>query len=62
MLRVPTAGTHPAFVRGLVDLVEERTGGREPEARSRLGPWPGVCAAGCCTNARASLPAIAGAD
>jgi ferrochelatase len=62
MLRVPTAGTHPAFVRGLVDLVEERTGGREPEARSSLGPWPGVCAAGCCANAREGLPAIAGSD
>ena len=62
MARVSTPGTHPAFVRGLVDLVEERRAGAPALALSPLGPWPSVCAAGCCANPRAALPAVAGED
>jgi len=41
--RVPTPGTHPAFVSGLVDLIEERLNDVPPEQRphvTELGPWP----------------------
>ena len=42
-VRVPTPGTHPAFVAGLVDLIEERLNDvpddRRPHA-TELGPWP----------------------
>lgn len=62
MVRVPTPGTHPAFVTAIADLVEERVAGRPPVALSPLGPWPGVCAAGCCANLRADLPTVAGED
>ena len=39
--RAGTAGTHPAFVRSLVDLLAERRAGGEP----RLGT---NCPASCC--------------
>jgi ferrochelatase len=61
-LRVATPGTHPSWVSGLVDLVQEVTSGGPAAALSPLGPWPASCAAGCCANARAPLPALAGAD
>lgn len=61
-LRVPTAGVHPAFVSGLVDIVEESLRDRPAEALTDLGPWPSLCAIGCCPNARADLPTVAGAD
>jgi ferrochelatase len=62
MLRVPTPGTHPAFVAAIADLVEERLAGAQPVACSPLGPWPAVCAAGCCPNPRMDLPTVAGED
>ena len=42
-LRVPTPGTHPAFVSGLVDLIEERLNDVPADQRphvTELGPWP----------------------
>ncbi len=42
-VRVPTPGTHPAFVSGLVDLIEERVNDVPHEQRphlTTLGPWP----------------------
>ena len=42
-LRVPTPGTHPAFVSGLVDLIEERLNDVPSDQRphvTELGPWP----------------------
>ena len=42
-VRVPTPGTHPAFITGLVDLVEERLNDVPVEQRPHvtdLGPWP----------------------
>ncbi len=62
MLRVATPGGDLAFVLGLVDLVEERVRGAPAMAETPLGPWPSVCAAGCCPNLRRELPAVAGAD
>ncbi|MGA0567866.1 ferrochelatase [Rathayibacter sp. KR2-224] len=42
-IRVATPGTHPAFVAGLVDLIEERLDDIPVEQRPHvtdLGPWP----------------------
>jgi ferrochelatase len=63
LVRVPTVGVDPAFVAGLVDLLEERAA----EARGELepaGPWvrPSVCPAGCCPNLRSWRPALCGSD
>lgn len=63
-VRVPTPGTHPAYVAGLVDLVLERVNGTPVEARpavTELGPWYDVCRPGCCENVRLGFrPALAG--
>lgn len=63
-VRVPTPGTHQAFVSGLVDLVLERRDGvplDQRPAQTRLGPWYDVCRPGCCENARLGFkPAAAG--
>jgi ferrochelatase len=47
-VRAGTAGTHPAFVSGLVDLVAEQLTGRSPESLSELGICGWQCPAGCC--------------
>ena len=64
VVRTPTPGTHPAFVRGLVDLVVERIEGTPVEDRpatTEWGPWYDVCRPGCCENVRLGFrPAIAG--
>jgi len=63
-VRVPTPGTHPAYVAGLVDLVLERVNGTPTEERpamTELGPWYDVCRPGCCENVRLGFrPALAG--
>jgi protoporphyrin/coproporphyrin ferrochelatase len=49
MVRAGTAGTHPAFVAGLRDLIVERmTPGANRPALGRLGPSHDVCAPDCC--------------
>jgi ferrochelatase len=62
--RTPTPGVDPAFVSGLVDLVEERLRGTPPADRPHetdLGPWFDVCRPACCENVRAGFkPAAAG--
>ncbi|HEY9323475.1 MAG TPA: ferrochelatase [Agromyces sp.] len=63
-VRTPTPGVDPAFVAGLVDLVEERLNGT-PAAdrphRTALGPWFDVCRPACCENVRAGFkPAASG--
>jgi protoporphyrin/coproporphyrin ferrochelatase len=63
LVRVPTVGVDPAFVAGLVDLLEERAA----EARGELEPTgpgvrPSVCPAGCCPNLREWRPALCGSD
>ncbi len=67
-VRAATAGVHPAFVGGLVDLMVERAAqarGLEP-ARPRRGdldPAPVRCLPGCCPNLRAAgTPALCGGD
>jgi ferrochelatase len=63
-VRVPTPGTHPAYVAGLVDLVLERVNGTPVDARpavTPLGPWYDVCRPGCCENVRLGFrPALSG--
>lgn len=63
-VRTPTPGVDPAFVAGLVDLVEERLNGTPVAERphaTALGPWFDVCRPACCENIRAGFkPAAAG--
>ncbi|MDJ1113322.1 ferrochelatase [Microbacterium dauci] len=63
-IRTATPSTHPAYVAGLVDLVEERlqaTPVAERPAVTDLGPWYDVCRPGCCENKRLGFqPALAG--
>ena len=47
--RAGTAGTHPAFVSMIRELIEERLdSGLEKRVAGRFGPSPDVCAANCC--------------
>ncbi|WP_159499989.1 ferrochelatase [Microbacterium sp. 18062] len=63
-IRTQTPGVDPAYVAGLVDLVEERFRGIPAKDRphgTSLGPWFDVCRPGCCENVRAGFkPAAAG--
>ena len=67
MVRVPTVGTDPEFVSGLVDLLLERAGQARGEDQQRPA-WPGsdvrpsVCRPGCCPNLRVAKPALCGMD
>lgn len=61
--RVPTPGVHPAFVRGLVDLVLERVDDVPADERPHLtglGPWPDHArvASGAIVSPDASVPAV----
>jgi ferrochelatase len=61
--RATTAGTHPAFVATVRDLVLERAAveeGADPvrAAAGGLGPCWDACAAHCCPNPRADRPAL----
>ncbi|MGH9102125.1 MAG: ferrochelatase [Acidimicrobiales bacterium] len=52
MARSATAGTHPAFVGTIADLVAEKvTGVAAPRGLSRLAPRPDPCLPGCCPAA-----------
>jgi ferrochelatase len=49
VIRAGSAGTHPAFVSMIRELVEERLdGSAERRAVGRFGPSPEVCAQNCC--------------
>ncbi len=48
MVRAGTVGTHPLFVRGLVDILEEHLVGGPQKALGPLGPRVNPCVAGCC--------------
>jgi ferrochelatase len=49
MARAGTAGTHPAFVAGLRELIVERlTPGADRRSVGRFGPSHDVCAPDCC--------------
>ncbi len=50
-VRTPTPGTHPAFVRGLADLIEQRMADRTAPPRVSAcgdGTWFDACPADCC--------------
>ena len=47
-VRAASAGTHPAFVAGIVDLVEEQLIGRVAESLSELGLCGVECPTTCC--------------
>lgn len=52
-VRTPTPGTHPAFVSGLADLIEQRMAARSAEPRSSAcsdGTWFDACPADCCVK------------
>ena len=62
-VRVSTPGTDARFVAMVRDLLVERAAVERGEAvqRPALGSWPAGwdrCAAGCCPNPRAPLPAV----
>jgi protoporphyrin/coproporphyrin ferrochelatase len=65
--RAATAGTHPAFVAAICDLLLERAAVErcEPVVRASVGP-PGpshdVCPVGCCPNLLGPRPALCGAS
>ncbi|MBS2003642.1 MAG: ferrochelatase [Cyanobacteria bacterium SZAS LIN-5] len=48
MERAGTAGIHPAFVKMIRQLIEERTTGAERLALGTLGSRPDLCAEDCC--------------
>ncbi len=48
MVRAGTVGTHPLFLRGLVDVLDEHLVGATPVALGSLGPRVNPCRAGCC--------------
>jgi ferrochelatase len=68
MVRVPSVGTDPEFVSGLVDLVLERAAQARGSAPAAFPSWPGdavspaVCPQGCCPNLRTAKPALCGSD
>jgi len=55
--RVPTPGVHRQYVRGIVDLISERSAGLDGKAllsgrasAVELGPWFDVCRPNCCVK------------
>ena len=48
MVRALTAGTHPAFVKMIRELILERVDGIEPRFLGSRGLAHGVCPPGCC--------------
>jgi ferrochelatase len=49
VVRAGTAGTHPAFVSMIRELIEERLGeSAERRVAGRFGPNPDVCPVNCC--------------
>ena len=68
MVRVPTVGTDPEFISGLVDLVLERAVQARSGTQVASPSWPGdevfppVCRPGCCPNLRVAKTALCGSD
>ncbi|MGH9907205.1 MAG: ferrochelatase, partial [Pyrinomonadaceae bacterium] len=48
MVRASTAGTNPAFVKMVRELILERVEGTEPRFLGTRGPGHDVCPADCC--------------
>jgi ferrochelatase len=66
MARAATAGTHPAFVAMVRELVLERAAAERGESPTRpalspLGPLHDRCPVGCCPNLRGEKPALCSA-
>lgn len=61
LARAGTVGTHPAFVRAVADLIEERLDPARPRlALGRFGPREDLCPLDCCApprRPRAAAPA-----
>jgi protoporphyrin/coproporphyrin ferrochelatase len=67
LVRVPTVGTDPQFVSGLVDLLVERAAEARGVDVARPSwpdpdPMPAQCQPGCCPNLRTARPALCGRD
>jgi ferrochelatase len=56
-VRAKTAGTHPAFVRMIRELVEERMTGAARRALGICGSRPDVCGPDCCSTGAPRRPA-----
>ena len=52
MVRAATAGTHPAFVKMIRELILEKVEGVAPRALGTRGPSHDVCPVDCCLPAR----------
>lgn len=48
MVRVPTVGTNPQFIKMIVELIRERTENIEPKSLGVMGPSHDVCPVDCC--------------
>lgn len=48
LVRAPTVGVHPTFIRMIRELIEERFGLRPPRAIGQYPPSHDACRAGCC--------------
>jgi len=48
LVRVPTVGTQPKFIRMIVELIQERLSGAQPRAIGKFGPSHDVCPVDCC--------------
>ena len=55
-VRAGTAGTHPAFVRMIRELIEERVAGGERRALGAHAPRPDACALDCCPSGATRPP------
>jgi protoporphyrin/coproporphyrin ferrochelatase len=55
-VRAGTVGAHPAFVRMIRELAEERTSGGPRRALGVSGPRPDPCAADCCASGASGPP------
>ena len=54
--RAATAGTHPAFVGAICDLVREHTDATQPQSLGNLGLCGIACPDGCCPAPRRGGP------
>lgn len=59
MHRVPTIGTHPAFISMIRELILERIAGAPRRALGEHGPSHDVCPVGCCPSGRPARPVTA---
>ena len=57
MLRAGTAGTHPAFVNMIRELVLEKLEGIQPKSEGTFGLVPDQCSTTCCPAPQRPVPA-----